>query len=359
MENLNSYEEELKAFSCSNCGAELKYKPGTKTLVCEYCDTKNQIHEDEIIIEELDFDKYIENLESENLEIEKIISCKNCGSTSSVDESVKSIHCPYCNSPLVQEDISEERFIKPGYLLPFNIEDTKIATLLSQWVDQLWFAPNNFKKAAVSHTSLKGVYVPYWIFNIDTHSSYTGKRGETRTYKVGPNDNQETKTTWYETSGDVHLSFDDMTISASRNISEESLAQLEPWKTKELVKANDQYLSGFLTEKYTIKLREGFETAKIRIDNDIRVNIRSDIKGDRQSIDTVNTQYNNIKFKHILLPVYISSYLYRNKMYTFYVNGRNGKLIGNRPYSNIKLYLVGMAIPFFVFLIIIIVFSLA
>lgn len=338
-------KEELNVFSCSNCGAELKYQPGTKTLICEYCDSKNEIHEEKTIIEELDFEKYIENLEAENLESEKIISCKSCSSSSVVDESLKSFHCPYCSAPLVQDDISEERFIKPSYLLPFNIEDEKITSLLSGWTNRLWFAPNNLKKAALSPIGLKGVYVPYWTFDVNTSSSYTGERGENYTVTVGSGNSQrtETRTRWHYTSGHVYLSFDDLIIPASGNISQKSLMELEPWNTSELVKANDQYLSGFITEKYKIKLKEGFQTAKIEIDDQIRSEIKSDIGGDDQRISSVNTQYNNIKFKHILLPVYVSSYRYNNKIYNFYVNGRSGKLVGQRPYSIIKIALAIIA----------------
>lgn len=340
MDNLEIKEKELKVFQCSNCGAELKYKPGTTTLVCDYCDTKNDIpQEEETVIEELDFESYIENLESENLEAEKVIKCRSCGSTSSVDESLKSFHCPYCSSPLVQDDISEERFIKPAYLLPFNIDNPKVYNLLSNWVNGLWFAPNNLKKAALSPIGLTGIYVPYWTFDTHTNSSYTGERGDNYTVTEGSGDNRRTvtKTRWHYVSGQVSLFFDDVMVPASGNIDTASLTKLEPWDTKELIKTNDQYLSGFVTEKYKIKLREGFQFAKERIDDWINDAVRSDIGGDHQRVNSVDTSYNNIQFKHILLPVYVSSYRYNDKLYNFYVNGRNGKLIGQRPYSAIKI----------------------
>jgi hypothetical protein len=44
-------------------------------------------------------------------------------------------------------------------------------------------------------------------------------------------------------------------------------------------------------------------------------------------------------FKHILLPVYISSYNYDGKQYSFYVNGQTGKIHGTRPYSFWKIFL--------------------
>ena len=43
-------------------------------------------------------------------------------------------------------------------------------------------------------------------------------------------------------------------------------------------------------------------------------------------------------FKHILLPIYISAYTYKEKRYTFFVNGQSGKLSGKRPYSFWKIF---------------------
>lgn len=99
---------------------------------------------------------------------------------------------------------------------------------------------------------------------------------------------------------------------------------------KERVKTNNQYLSGFVTEKYRAKLMAGFQAAKKYTKSKIESAIRSDIGGDRQIVDTYETNYYDIQFKHILLPVYVSTYQYKDKRYHFYVNGSNGKLIGNR-----------------------------
>ena len=351
---MDTVEKELAFFRCTNCGAGMKYKPGTETLVCEHCNTQNTIPKEELLlVEELDFESYIDKLESENLKTEKVIQCKNCGSTSSVAEDVKSLNCPYCSMPLVQDDIHEERFIKPGYLLPFQIDDSKVITVLSSWIKGLWFAPNNLQKAALSPIGLKGVYVPYWTYDANTESQYTGDRGDDYTVTVGSGDNKrkETRTSWSSVSGEVYLSFDDITIPASGNIDSKSLIQLEPWDTQLLVKAKDEYLSGFITEKYKIKLKEGFATAKQQIDDRIDSAVRSDIGGDRQRVGSIQTVYNNIKFKHLLLPVYVSAYRYDGKVYNFYVNGRNGKLVGSRPYSTVKIVFAVLAALLFIIII--------
>jgi hypothetical protein len=72
--------------------------------------------------------------------------------------------------------------------------------------------------------------------------------------------------------------------------------------------------------------------------------VRQDIAGDEQRIGNLNTDYNAITFKHILLPIWISAYQYNGKIYRFIINGRTGKLEGERPYSWIKIALTIVAV---------------
>lgn len=342
MDSIEIKEAQSNALNCTNCGAVLKYQPGTKTLVCEYCNTKNEIQQEEITIEELDFNDYLEKSESENLESEKIIQCKSCGSMSSIDESLKSLYCPYCSTPLLENDIRDERFIKPSYLLPFNLDTSKVYNILSSWIDSLWWAPDNLKKAALSPIGLRGIYVPYWIFGMKTFSEYEGERGEYyyTTIELGKNKVPIINTRWFEAKGSVSVVLADIMSPASGNIDANSLAQLFPWDMDALVKMNNDYLAGFVTEKYRVKLKEGFQNVKNTINDKIKKEICRDIGGDNQRVNVLKTTYNDITFKHILLPVYVSSYSYNNKIYHFYINGRSGKLIGERPYSNVKIVLV-------------------
>ena len=53
----------------------------------------------------------------------------------------------------------------------------------------------------------------------------------------------------------------------------------------------------------------------------------------------INTQVSDVTFKHILLPVWLAAYKYRGKTYRFVVNGRTGRVQGERPWSAIKIAL--------------------
>jgi hypothetical protein len=69
----------------------------------------------------------------------------------------------------------------------------------------------------------------------------------------------------------------------------------------------------------------------------IERDVRFDIGGDRQRIHAVDTDVRDVTFKHILLPIWMAAYKYRGQTYRFVVNGRTGRVQGERPWSAIKI----------------------
>jgi DNA-directed RNA polymerase subunit RPC12/RpoP len=352
--DINKEHKQVESFACTNCGADLKYKPGTLHLNCEYCGTVNEIPQIEFEIEELDFEKYLSEKSDKEEQLSEIyIKCDTCGASSTFEPSITAAKCPYCTSPLILEHAKEEKVIQPKSLLPFKLDKNGAKNEFKKWVKKLWFAPNDLKKATLNFDQFKGIYIPYWTFDTDTNSQYIGQRGDyyyvTQSYTTTENGKTVTKTRqvrktrWRMVSGQVHRFFDDILTVATKSLPEKYIYKLEPWDLENLVPFDKSYLSGFISEKYQIELGEGFEIAKDIAEQEIRQLVRMDIGGDEQRITTLNTQYKDITFKHLLLPVYVSAYKFKNKVYQFLVNGRTGEVQGQRPYSWIKITLAVIA----------------
>lgn len=354
MENIKEKEVTVDTFACTSCGADLKYKPGTQHLTCEYCGAENEIPQIEADIEELDFHEFLaKKSESEETITESFVKCESCGASSTLEPNITSALCPYCSTPLIVDHAKDETVIQPKSLLPFKLDKNAAKSEFKKWIKKLWFAPNNLKKAALNFDQFKGIYIPYWTFDTDTHTNYVGQRGEhyyeTESYtttedgKSVTKTRQVQKTRWYSASGSVHKFFDDILTVASKSLPQKYIYKLEPWDLENLVPFDKSYLSGFLTEKYQVELDEGFEIAKGIADPEIRSLVRRDIGGDEQRILSMNTSYNDITFKHLLLPVFVSAYKFKDKLYQFLVNGRTGEVQGQRPYSWIKITLTVVA----------------
>ena len=197
--------------------------------------------------------------------------------------------------------------------------------------------------------------MPFWAFDSMTYTYYRGERGddyqETETYTATESYTEDgesktrdvtktrtvTKTRWTFVSGEVDHYFDDVPVCASNSIPEHYASSLTPKELKGVEAFRSEYLSGFTAERYKIGPKQGFETAKQVMDGQIRQMCMQQIGGDHQRLHTVNTQHVGVTFKHLLLPIWLASYRYQDKAYRVMVNGQTGKVLGDRPYSWIKI----------------------
>jgi hypothetical protein len=138
---------------------------------------------------------------------------------------------------------------------------------------------------------------------------------------------------------------------ASQTLPETLLGGVGRWNLKGLVPYKPEFISGFQAEAYQVGLREGFPIARQTIDAQVAILVRSDIGGDQQRIHSINTRYSDITFKHVMLPVWISAYRYRDKVYRFLVNGQTGEVSGESPKSWWKIALLVLVILVVLFLI--------
>jgi hypothetical protein len=244
-------------------------------------------------------------------------------------------------------EASIKRFWQPEYLLPFKITDRTSGENFKNWLRKQWFAPSKLKKSLVNYDALKGVYLPFWTYDADTDTDYTGERGNNRQEKYRNQKGEmatRTVTDWYSVSGNVHVVFDDVVVPASNTLPKVIAKQLTNWDMKNCVAFRKEFLAGFITEIYQRDFRVAIDDAKKKMETAIEIRIRYDIGGDEQRIKSKNIEYRDVKFKHLLLPVWISAFKFNGKIYQFVVNGRNGQVTGQYPKSIFKVALVVLAI---------------
>jgi len=197
---------------------------------------------------------------------------------------------------------------------------------------------------------MDGVYLPYWAFDAAGHVAYRGERGEyyyeTVRYTENGEDKtrEERRTRWYNASGAIDVAYDDVLVCGSPSLPEKLIEKLEPWDLPSLATFDGRFLAGFAAERYRVDAKAGFETAKERVDPDIRKQIRRDIGGDEQRIHDVNTDWNAVGFRHVLLPLWLSAFRYRDRVFHVTINARTSEIAGERPYSAAKIALFVLAI---------------
>jgi predicted RNA-binding Zn-ribbon protein involved in translation (DUF1610 family) len=338
-----------RIFPCDGCGADLEFHIGDQRLKCPYCGYEKEIEiASDAQIREQDYHAMLERLkilQASGAELEvpgySEVRCEGCGGNVVFQGTLTSSACPYCGSPIQRANIhtATQRIPVDG-VMPFLIEHDRAAKLLRDWVASRWFAPNEFLRRG-AEGKFNGVYLPYWTFDSLTFNAYTGERGEDYwvTVGTGKNKRRERRTRWYPASGRFQRFFDDVLVVASKGWANGLVQSLEPWPLQKCIPFTQQVLAGMLARTYDVHLDQGFRDARVRIDEAIASDVRQRIGGDRQRVHGIQSRYDAVTFKHLMLPVWMLVYRYHDTPYQVFVSGATGEVQGERPYSWVKITL--------------------
>jgi LSD1 subclass zinc finger protein len=326
-----------RRFPCKGCGASLEYKPGSDSVRCPYCGFQEKIALTDSEISEFNFNDYLAKPKTGLGGEGKDLPCTQCGAWMRFERDVKATRCPFCGIALVDRDGDEgPPDIRPEAIAPFRVKEADAEKLFFEWVRKLWFAPSLLKQE-MNRTKIRGVYLPFWTFDSQTLSSYSGQRGDyyytTEVYTSMVNGKPVTRTRqvrhvrWSFVSGRYDHFFDDVVVAAAKQ--NPPLA----YNYKDLVAYDAAYLAGFDAMRPSIAVEGGWATAKQWIQSAIYSACCQLIGGDEQRGVTVQTAFRGITFKMVLLPVYISTYRFKDKLYRFQVDGQTGQVKGDRPWS--------------------------
>lgn len=348
-------QEDGRIFPCESCGADLRFHVGQQALKCEHCGHEVEIStDDDAGLEEQDFGAMVAHMsevraraeETDTGDSKREIKCTSCAAVVEFVGALTSTECPYCGSPVQENQAkqAEERVPVDG-VLPFQIKKEKARENLKKWIQSRWFAPNAFKKRGIDGR-FSGVYLPYWTFDSMTFTRYTGQRGEYYYVTVGSGDNrrQERRTRWYPAAGSFQRFFDDVLVVATESLQAKLMRKLEPWPLRKVIPYTQAVVAGFLAKTYEISLKLGFKHARTRIKSALTSDVRGRIGGDTQRITSLNTRYDAVTYKHLLLPLWLLGYRYGKKNYQVVVNAATGEVQGERPWSWIKITLTALLV---------------
>lgn len=340
-ENLfDSLEKEIDADSvkCENCGSNMVFDPESQTLECRHCGTKLVFGTNEVA-KELNLLSGFENSADWSNDKTTVFECDNCSAKVVLEDAETAKNCPFCGTAHVRK-IEELAGLKPNALIPFTISEDNALSLSKAWAKKRFFAPRDFKKNLRAE-NVKGVYSPCFTFDSVTTSYYEGKIGKTHTRTVGSGKNRRTQTyvVWRHISGVYNHSFDDVLITAGSKLNQDKLDKISPFNTGDSKNYEKKYMLGFMAYHYDDSLESCWGKAKNNIDAKIRRGILSNYVHDRVAYLNVSTTHSEVKYKYVMLPIYVGNYNYKKKLYNFYVNGSSGKVYGKTPKSPFKIAL--------------------
>lgn len=337
--------EETRTYPCRACGGELEFDIENQMLACPHCGNRQELPEEDQVAEEQSFREAVAALRSgaagrtqqQPAAQEKEVVCQNCGGHTTFDGSLTATRCPYCATPIQRDDVhaAPERLAVDG-MVPFRVDEPTAQQAIGKWVKSRWFAPNEFKKYGRAG-SFASVYMAFFTYDAETTTKYKGRRGDE--YTVGTGDKKRTKVRWRNVSGQVRNSFDDIVVHANDGLDKRHVAALEPWPTQHALPYSAEYVAGHLCRTYDRDVEECFDEAKEVINKQVTKTIKRDIGGDRQKISKRKTKYNQLTYKHLLLPLWLLTVFFQGQTFQVMINGVTGEVQGARPWSKVKIAL--------------------
>lgn len=343
MNMVDTMEETDK--KCPQCGGVMDFNPSTGGLKCPYCDYEQAIQnasskQTPKKAAELDFAsaEYTENC---NWGIStKTVLCKSCGAESVYDAMETSAVCPFCGSNQVME-ANEKNTMAPGGVVPFSVSDKDASERFRQWIKKRWFCPRLAKESA-KPKRFNGMYLPYWTFDTNASAQYSAEYGIDHTTHNSKGET-EVHTNWHRTNGYYKHFYNDELILATNRHDNRMLHKIEPFDTENNKAYKPEYVAGFGAERYSLGVKDAWEQAKNSIrgkmNNEITSKVRLEHHADHVRSVRFAPEYNDVTFKYLLLPIWVSNFMYNDKVYQFMVNGQTGKVYGKTPISVPKVVL--------------------
>ncbi len=269
------------------------------------------------------------------------VQCRACKAVMVYEPSRVGQNCEFCGSPALVDYASITPPITPTSLLPFRVSEAQVRETVRHWFSSKWLAPNAFRRKALVDT-LHGLYIPYWTFDARVYCPWRAEAGHY--YYVKQGNNRVRRVRWEPASGVVDHFFDDTQIAATLGVDRGLLGQIKPFPTQELVPYDTGYLSGHVVEQYQVVLVDASERAMARMHDELKAMCIDAIPGDTYQHLVMSPQWSGRTFKHVLVPVYVMTYMYRGTAYQVVVNASTGRMGGTYPVSWVKVALIVVAI---------------
>ena len=331
---------EIMEYKCPACGGAMEFDSQIQKMKCPYCDTVMEVAEYQNMQQAQESTvtdnsgnvawKSVGNEQWEAGETDgmRVYSCESCGGEIIADETTGASTCPYCGNRIVMKG-QFAGDLRPDAVLPFKLDKEAAKKAYQKFITGRKFLPKVFSKE--NHIDeIKGVYVPFWLFNADVNADILYDAEEIRRWESG--NIEYTERSHYEVRRGGMISFANIPADGSKKMDDALMESIEPFHINEAVPFNPAYLAGYMADRYDVTVEESIARAEKRLRQSTEDAFRSGL----QSYEVINTSWSRINisragYRYVLYPVWLLNTTWNGKKYTFAMNGQTGKMTGDLP----------------------------
>ncbi len=327
---------EMLEYKCPSCGGAIEFDSRLQKMKCPYCNTELEVETLKALDEDLkqenpDYIKW--NIDEGNqwkgeTEGIRVYICQSCGGEIIGDENMAATSCPFCNNPVIMME-QFAGLLKPDYVIPFKLNKKAAVEGLHGHLQKKRLLPKIFKDK--NHIEeIRGIYVPYWLFNAEANARIRYRGSKIQTWTAG--DYRYTKTDIYSILREGSLNFERVPVDGSTKMPDDLMESIEPFDFKDAVDFQTAYLAGYLADKYDVTAEASAGRANERVKESVEQTFRSTVTGYVSVVpEHSSVQIDNGLVKYALYPVWILNTTWNGNKYIFAMNGQTGKFVGDLP----------------------------
>lgn len=328
---------EIQEYKCPCCGGAIAFDSTIQKMKCPYCDTQFDMetlasYDSELKSEQKDDMSWQaasggEWQEGETGSLRSYV-CKSCGGEIACDENTAAASCPFCGNPVVMMG-QFSGALKPDYVIPFKLDKKAAKEALQKHYEGKRLLPKVFKDE--NHIDeVKGVYVPFWLFDAKADVNMRYKATKIRTWSDSKY--EYTETSFFSVTRGGSLGFEKIPVDGSTKMPDDLMDSLEPFDISKAEEFQTAYLAGYLADKYDVDSKKCAKHANARIRKSAQKAFDATVKGYATvTKENGSIQLRNRKVKYALFPVWILNTTWNGQNYLFAMNGQTGKMVGDLP----------------------------
>ena len=335
----------LQEYKCPCCGGAIAFDSTIQKMKCPYCDTEFEMdalkgYDAELQDEETDSMEWETAAGGEWGEGEtdglRTYVCKSCGGEIVGDANTAATSCPFCDNPIVMMG-QFSGSLKPDLVIPFKLDKKAAKENYYKHLQGKKYLPKVFKKE--NHVDeIKGVYIPFWLFDVDADARITYEAEKVHVSRSG--DTEYTTREIYQVYREGTISFDHVPADGSRKMDDTLMESIEPYNFQEAVPFQQAYLAGYLADRYDVNVDERIDRARERIRVCTEQAFRKTVRGynGSTSVKDSNVQIHNASYWYAMYPVWILNTTWKGEKFIFAMNGQTGKMVGDLPIDRSKFW---------------------
>ncbi len=331
------------AYKCPNCGSALTFDGGTNKMICGACDSQFDLETIEALNAPeqaggVDFAVPTAEYTAGDAEQMQAYHCKNCGAELITEGTTTATECPYCGSPTILPDRIDGG-IRPKMVVPFVITKEQAQQTFENYFKGKKLLPNIFKKD--NHIAeMRKLFVPYWLFDCDAEGNMIFDAEKRHTSREGEYEVTTTEHYIVRRAGSMH--FENIPVDGSVKMDDKITESLEPYDLTKAVPFQPTVLSGAMADHADVDAEACEKRAVERVENSMANSLRNTVHGyDSVSVRRKHITSAGGKVTPVLLPVWLITTNKDGKVYTFAINGQTGALTCDVPTDKGKAFVWG------------------